>query len=443
MRQRRRDSSLFPPRLAVTQTDGARFSLSSRSHGPARPDAAAVRSARVGQEAVRRARRAWSAKRGRCKATARRSASTALRAEVALYVGGWLVFCSSQPVARRAWHDRARGGFQPLAFQKAIVWSMLLRGARPRLRQRSAHRALLPADRRRPLLPAAGHDQAARSSRASPCSAAARAAWLDVLLYAALLVACVRALVAASARRRARSCRSRSCSRSSASPTRRIFLAARAEHYWVTFVCFAVRPRLDRRRQGRAARAVVLGRRLQAQSPLPRPSSCVMTSNGPLTRFAWLRRAHVPRLPARPAPLALGDDRWRTAAPRSSSRVPLAFLLTPLGGAARRRHRPHAGAARLHHEQRADGRAASSGTSMVVYGGFALFWAHPDVSVLTLGAAAARGVPRRRCWSALPLLGNLFPRSHLVPARDALLRGQLGVLRVALPRRRRTGSSSG
>ena len=36
---------------------------------------------------------------------------------------------------------------------------------------------------------------------------------------------------------------------------------------------------------------------------------------------------------------------------------------------------------------------------------------------------------------ALPLLGNLVPGAHLVPAGDALLRRQLGLQRVALPRR--------
>jgi hypothetical protein len=46
---------------------------------------------------------------------------------------------------------------------------------------------------------------------------------------------------------------------------------------------------------------------------------------------------------------------------------------------------------------------------MVVYGGFALFWAHPDVSLLAVGspvlAAFLLGM-----LVVLPLLGNLFPR---------------------------------
>ena len=78
---------------------------------------------------------------------------------------------------------------------------------------------------------------------------------------------------------------------------------------------------------------------------------------------------------------------------------------------------------------------------MVVYGGFALFWAHPGVPITAVGrpgvaaflAGDARGPPALR---------EPLPVAPLVPPVHALLRRQLGVLRVALPGSRRTRSSS-
>jgi hypothetical protein len=46
---------------------------------------------------------------------------------------------------------------------------------------------------------------------------------------------------------------------------------------------------------------------------------------------------------------------------------------------------------------------------MVVYGGFALFWAHPEVTVLDLGSAPV-AVFLAVMLIGLPLAGNLFPR---------------------------------
>jgi len=45
---------------------------------------------------------------------------------------------------------------------------------------------------------------------------------------------------------------------------------------------------------------------------------------------------------------------------------------------------------------------------MVAYGGFALFWAHPDVSLLTVGPPAL-AVFLVAMLVAIPLLGNLVP----------------------------------
>jgi hypothetical protein len=144
-----------------------------------------------------------------------------------------------------------------------------LRGARPRLRQRPAHGPLPPAHRRLPLLPPPRHHQAPALPwrlpvLGAPTRGAARRRALPRLSW--------RPRVRASSP--PRSSPSTSLPLVCSSPLlgvldKTLFLAARSEHYWVTLVCFVASPRLDRRRAGGAARPVVLGRRLQAQPPLP------------------------------------------------------------------------------------------------------------------------------------------------------------------------------
>src|SRR5690606_2448773 len=46
---------------------------------------------------------------------------------------------------------------------------------------------------------------------------------------------------------------------------------------------------------------------------------------------------------------------------------------------------------------------------MVVYGGFALFWAHPEVSVLELGQTPLLAAILAVMLIGVPLLGNLLP----------------------------------
>jgi hypothetical protein len=70
---------------------------------------------------------------------------------------------------------------------------------------------------------------------------------------------------------------------------------------------------------------------------------------------------------------------------------------------------------------------------MVVYGAFALFWAHPDVSILELGSP----------WLAaflvlmligLPLLGNLFPeRISFLLAMQRITRAYDRLFGVPMP----------
>jgi hypothetical protein len=232
-----------------------------------------------------------------------------------------------------------------------------------------------------------------------------RRGWLDVALYVALMAVLVRALVAPAIE---------------AGPLvaiailvpllgvmdRTIFLALRAEHYWTTTLCFLVAGDWIA-----GAKAVQLAlwfwagfSKLNHHFPAV---VCVMTSNSPCTRFAWLRRLMYARYPddLRPSRLAVAMAHMGTALELA---VPIVMLLAPGGpwlvlGVVLM--------LMLH------GYITSNvpmgvpieWNVMVVYGGFALFWAHPDVTVLDLGS-----VPLAMFLGAVlvgvPLAGNLWPR---------------------------------
>jgi hypothetical protein len=324
--------------------------------------------------------------------------------KVALYIGGWMAFCSVSPTlggpsAVASWW------LDPVAFQKAIVWSLLFEvtglgcGSGPLTgRYFPPVGGLLyflrPGTTKLPLLPRL------------PLLGGRTRSLLDVVLYAALLVACLRALVAPA-------------------PgywhyvpivlllpllglmDRTIFLAARAEHYWVTALCFAFGGSWIA-----GAKAVQLALWFWAGvSKLNHhfPSVvAVMTSNGPLTRPLWLRRRMYRQYPhdLRPSRLAEAMAHAGTAFELG---VPIAFLATPLGV-------PPVAAIVLMLALHA---YITSNVPMgvplewnvsVVYGGFALFWAHPDVSILSIGSPALAAF-LIAVLVVLPLAGNLAPGS--------------------------------
>jgi hypothetical protein len=322
--------------------------------------------------------------------------------KVLLYIGGWLAFCRLSP-ALGGVSAIATWWLHPLAFQKAIVWSLLFEvlglgcGSLPLtgryfppiggclyfLRVGTTKLPLWPK------LPLLG------GITRSP---------LDVLLYAALLVAALRALIA---------------------PVpdagdfaalavlvpllgiadKTVFLAARAEHYWVTIVCIAfAHPWLA------GAKAVQLSlwfwagvSKLNHHFPTV---VCVMTSNGPFTRFPWLRRRMYREYPSdlRPSRLATTMAHAGTVLEFS---VPLAFLLTPLGTP------PVAAIAlmlmlHVYISSNVPMGVPLEWNVMVAYGGFALFWAHPAVSVTSVGPPLAAAF-LVAMLVALPLLGNFVP----------------------------------
>lgn len=324
--------------------------------------------------------------------------------KIAAYIGGWLFFCGfsptlGAPLAVADWW------LAPLAFQKAIVWSLLFEvlglgcGSGPLTgRYLPPVGGLLyflrPGTTKLPLLPGL------------PLVGGARRNLLDVALYGALILCALRALLAPSL--------------GAAEllplvvlvPTlglldKTIFLAARAEHYWVTLVCFAFASDWIA-----GSKAVQLAlwfwagvSKLNHHFPTV---VAVMISNGPLTRARWIRERMYRSYPEdlRPSRLATLMAHAGTALELG---VPLAFLLTPLGS------EPVVAIVlmlALHSfiTSNVPMGVPLEWNVMVVYGGFALFWAHPEVSLLSVGS------PQMVIFLviftlALPLLGNLFPRA--------------------------------
>ncbi len=320
--------------------------------------------------------------------------------KIGLYILGWWAFCRTSPAL-----SGPVAGFwlHPLAFQKAIVWSLLFEvlglgcGSGP-LTGRYLPPVggflyfLRPGTTKLPLWPRL------------PLLGGTTRSWLDAGLYAALLFACVRALLAAAPGFDA------FLPIAVLLPVlgvldRTLFLAARSEHYWVTVVCFAFAPNWIA-----GAKAVQLAlwfwagvSKLNHHFPTV---VCVMTSNAPLT--PWLHRPMYRDFPRdlRPSALATWMAHGGTALELG---VPIAFVLTPLG------HAPLVAMGLVLWLHVFITSNVPMGVPLewnvaVVYGAFALFWAHPDVSVLQVGSLPVAAL-LVVMLVVVPLVGNLVPRA--------------------------------
>ena len=246
--------------------------------------------------------------------------------KIALYVGAWIFFCSFTPgmgslTTIESWW------LEPVAFQKAIVWSLMFEllglgcGSGPLTgRYWPPLGGLLyflrPGTTKLPLFPKL------------PLVGGIRRTWLDVALYAATLVLLVRALVA------------ERIEPELVVPIvvlvavlaivdRTLFLAARGEHYWTTLVCFAFASQWIA-----GAKAVQLAlwfwagfSKLNAHFPTV---VAVMTSNSPVLRFEWLRRRMYVDYPRdlRPSRLAMLMGHAGTALELG---VPIVLAFSPGG----------------------------------------------------------------------------------------------------------------
>jgi hypothetical protein len=323
--------------------------------------------------------------------------------KLALYVGGWAWFCGFTPGlgdlgTLGAWW------LHPVAFEKAIVWSMLFEvlglgcGSGPLTGRYfppigGVLYFLRPGTTKLPLL------------RGIPVVGAPTRGLLDVVLYAALLACLVRALVAPQP------------GPAELLPLvvlvplcgvldKTLFLAARAEHFWVMIVVFALaEPWLPGAKVVQAALWLWAGvSKLNHHFPLV---VCAMTSNSPVTRFAWLRRRMYRHYPDDLGPSRLGTTMAHVGAVLELS-VPIVLLLgdggtlTTVGLVLM---------VMLH------GFILSTvpmgvpieWNVVVLYGGFFLFGHHADASVLGLASTPLLAAFVVLFSVALPLYGNLWP----------------------------------
>jgi len=322
--------------------------------------------------------------------------------KIGLYVAGWLAFCAVTPGLGGP-SEIAGWWLAPVAFQKAILWSMLFEvlglgcGSGP-LTGRYAPPFggflyfLRPGTVKLPLVPGL------------PVVGGDRRTWLDVLLYAGFVGVLVHLLLAASPAATEMAAALGLLAVMSLSD-RTLFLAARGEHYAVTTLCFVVAGNWIA-----GAMAVQLALWFWAgvskwNHHFPAVVG-VMGSNNPTLRMAWWRRRMYVDYPEdlRPSRLATWMAHMGTALELA---VPAVLLF-------------------------ADGPVSltigmvlmlmlhgfiTSNVPMgvplewnvvVVYSAFALFWAHPEVGVLDVGSIPL-SVVLVVTLIVVPLLGNLWP----------------------------------
>ncbi|MBX7167060.1 MAG: DUF3556 domain-containing protein [Pirellulales bacterium] len=322
--------------------------------------------------------------------------------KIAAYIGAWIYFCSWSP-SLGGWTTFSSWWLEPLAFQKAILWSMLFEGlglgcGSGPLTGRyfppigGALYFLRPGTLKRPFfagLPGLGGN---------------RRTWIDVALYLALIVCLLRALVApALAVEHLLPIALLVPVLGLADQT--VFLALRAEHFWTVTLCFLLSSNWIA-----GAKCVQLAlwfwagvSKLNHHFPTV---VCVMTSNSPFTRFAWLRRrmyAHYPD-DLRPSRLAVALAHFGAALEFS---VPLTLAFVP-GEFGLKLGMVLMLMLHVYITSNVPMAVPIEWNFLVVYSGFALFWAHPEVSPLDLRSAPLAAL-LLVALVLVPLVGNLFP----------------------------------
>jgi hypothetical protein len=205
--------------------------------------------------------------------------------KLALYIAGFLGFChfdagySTAPLRDHL--------LTPIAFQKAMCWSMLFEGLGLGCGSGPLTGRYMPPVGGALYFLRRGTTKLALFPNV-PLIGGVRRSWLDVLLYAALLALIVRALIAPQ------------IGAAEAWPVvlvlaalgvcdKTLFLAFRSEHYWTTCLCFALTQ--DWIGGGKAVYLALWFwagvSKLNAHFPAV---VCVMTSNSPVTRLQAFRR---------------------------------------------------------------------------------------------------------------------------------------------------------
>ncbi|MCG8421845.1 MAG: DUF3556 domain-containing protein [Proteobacteria bacterium] len=325
--------------------------------------------------------------------------------KIGLYVGAWMLFCSMSPDLGGI-GAIAEWWLEPLAFQKAIVWSMLFEalglgcGSGP-LTGRYAPPVggflyfLRPRTIKRPLVPGL------------PVVGGSRRGFFDVALYAAFVALSLAALLAPTIGI-AHLVSILAVAAVLITADRTMFLVARGEHYLVTIAVFALASSQTEWIAGAMAVQAALWffagvSKLNHHFPAV---VCVMTSNSPVARWPLLKKRMYRSYPddLRPSGLATVLAHAGTALELA---VPLTLFFAPAGSPM-----VLVGLAMmllLHGfiTSNVPMGVPIEWNVMVVYGGFALFWNHQTISVLDTGPVI--GALVLACAVAVPIAGNLFP----------------------------------
>lgn len=328
--------------------------------------------------------------------------------KMALYIWGWAAFCSLSPSLGSV-SEIGSWWLEPLAFQKAVIWSLVFEGTGFGCGSGPLTGRYLP--------PIGGMFYWLRPGTTKlplfdvPLFGGVRRTWLDVGVYAALHGVAIYALclptidLAYSALIVGLACVLGVLDRTA-------FLALRPEHYVVVLACYVL--------PGNAlagAQVVTLAlwfwagfSKLNSHFPYV---ACVMTSNSPITRFRWMRRLVYRDYPRdiRPSHLAKMMAHAGTAMELG---VPTLFVLSSLqhGAAAHTTLVAAMVAMLLLHGyilSNVPMGVPLEWNAMVVYSAFVLFWAHPAIAPVEAFSSAGAGALLFGASIALPLAGNIWP----------------------------------
>ena len=324
--------------------------------------------------------------------------------KLVLYIAAWVGFCALSPELG-GFTDIGRWWLEPIAFQKAILWSMLFEGLGLGCGSGPLTGRYSP--------PIGGVLYFARPGTTKlalypklPLLGGSRRSWLDVALYLALVGLLLWQLIAPAIDPRALLAMVvilpllGLCDRT-------IFLAFRSEHYWTTLLCFVFAGNWIAGAQGVQLALWFWAGFSKLNHHFP-AVVCVMTSNSPFTRMAWLRKRMYRSYPddLRPSRLA---EIMAHAGTVLEMGIPIVLLCSSW--------EPSLLVVGMVLVLLLHGFITSNvpmgvpieWNAMVVYGAFALFWAHPDVNVLQLGNPLL-GAVLIALLIGVPLLGNLFPQ---------------------------------
>jgi len=325
--------------------------------------------------------------------------------KIAFYIGAWAYFCSLSVAGGGGGSFLSSflsWGFEPVAFKKAIVWSMLFEitglgcGSGPLTGRYLPPIGgilyfLRPGTTKLPLFP--GAPIIGRDTRGA----------LDVALYAATLLFGFSILFSREIDMRA------FVALALLLPClgivdKTLFLAARGEHYWTTIACFTLATDFIPGAKGIHAALWFWAGVSKLNHHFPGVVG-VMTSNNPFVRFRWARR-----LMYRAFPEDLSPSTIATWMGHMGTAIELLVPVVLLAG--------HGGTLTLvglvmmlflhtFITSNIPMGVPLEWNFMMVYGGFFLFWKHAavsplDANVQTLIVLATMGV-------LMPLLGNLFP----------------------------------